>query len=270
MAKSVSDFLLERLSAWGVKRIFGFPGDGINAIMGALDAAGDRFELVRVSHEEMAAFMACAHAKYTGEVGVCLATSGPGAIHLLNGLYDAKMDHQPVVAIVGQQSRLALGGSYQQEVDLSLLFRDVRRLRPNGEPPGPGPPPCRSSGPTSSVGGACGDLHHLPNDVQEMDAVETPPRAPWHGALGNRLLAAPYRPGRSRPRTGCGRPQRGRAGGDAGRGRGAPGDRRGDRGGRHAAGRASPRPCSAKPPSRTTCPKLPARSVCWAPSRAGR
>ena len=101
MSKSVSDFLFERLSAWGVKRIFGFPGDGINGLMGALHRAGDRFKLVRTSHEEMAAFMACAHAKFTGEVGVCLATSGPGAIHLLNGLYDAKMDHQPVVAIVG-------------------------------------------------------------------------------------------------------------------------------------------------------------------------
>src|SRR5436853_2889428 len=93
--------------------------------MGALERAGDAMRFVQVRHEEMAAFMACAHAKFTGEVGVCLATSGPGAIHLLNGLYDAKLDHQPVVAIVGQQARSALGGSYQQEVDLVTLSQDV-------------------------------------------------------------------------------------------------------------------------------------------------
>ena len=109
MSKTVSDFLLDRLEAWGIRRIYGYPGDGINGIMGALDRAGDRFEFVQARHEEMAAFMACAHAKFTGEVGVCLATSGPGAIHLLNGLYDAKLDHQPVLAIVGQQARMALG-----------------------------------------------------------------------------------------------------------------------------------------------------------------
>jgi pyruvate dehydrogenase (quinone) len=125
MAKTVSDFLVERLHEWGVRRIFGYPGDGINGIMGALGRAEGQIEFIQVRHEEMAAFMACAHAKFTGEVGVCLATSGPGAIHLLNGLYDAKLDHQPVVAIVGQQARAALGGSYQQEVDLPSLFKDV-------------------------------------------------------------------------------------------------------------------------------------------------
>jgi pyruvate dehydrogenase (quinone) len=125
MAETVSDFLISRLNAWGISRIYGYPGDGINGIMGALERAGDRMRFIQVRHEEMAAFMACAHAKFTGEVGVCLATSGPGAIHLLNGLYDAQMDHQPVVAIVGQQSRAALGGSYQQEVDLASLFKDV-------------------------------------------------------------------------------------------------------------------------------------------------
>src|SRR5476651_252996 len=125
MAVNVSDFLLQRLTAWGVQRIYGYPGDGINGLMGALDRAGDRFQFIRVSHEEMAAFMACAHAKFTGEVGVCMATSGPGAIHLLNGLYDAKLDHQPVVAIVGQAATTAIGGSYQQEVDLVSLFKDV-------------------------------------------------------------------------------------------------------------------------------------------------
>jgi pyruvate dehydrogenase (quinone) len=125
MAQTVSDFIVQRLSDWGIRRIFGYPGDGINAIMGSLSKAGDKVHFVQVRHEEMAALMACAHAKFTGEVGVCLATSGPGAIHLLNGLYDAKLDHQPVVAIVGQKSRKSLGGSDQQEVDLVSLFKDV-------------------------------------------------------------------------------------------------------------------------------------------------
>ena len=125
MSQTTSDFLVERIAAWGVRRIYGYPGDGINGILGALDRAGDAIDFVQVRHEEMAAFMACAHAKFTGEVGVCLATSGPGAIHLLTGLYDAKLDHQPVVAIVGQSSRVAMGGSYQQEVDLHSLFKDV-------------------------------------------------------------------------------------------------------------------------------------------------
>src|SRR6266480_902481 len=125
MGKLTADFLLERLAENGVRRIYGYPGDGINAIVGALERHKDKLEFVQVRHEEMAAFMACAHAKWTGEVGVCLATSGPGAIHLLNGLYDAKLDHQPVLAIVGQQSRMGLGGNYQQEVDLVTLFKDV-------------------------------------------------------------------------------------------------------------------------------------------------
>jgi len=125
MAMTVADQLLERLREWGVHRIYGYPGDGINAILGALDAAGNDPELIQVRHEEMAAFMACAHAKFTGQLGVCMATSGPGAIHLLNGLYDAKLDHQPVLAIVGQQAATALGGHYQQEVDLISLFKDV-------------------------------------------------------------------------------------------------------------------------------------------------
>jgi pyruvate dehydrogenase (quinone) len=125
MATLVADYILERLREWDVHRIYGYPGDGINAMLGALDRAEGDPELIQVRHEEMAAFMACGHAKFTGEVGVCLATSGPGAIHLLNGLYDAKLDHAPVVAIVGQQARSALGGEYQQEVDLVSLFKDV-------------------------------------------------------------------------------------------------------------------------------------------------
>ena len=125
MSKTVADFLLERMREWGIERIYGYPGDGINGILGALNRAGNRPELIHVRHEEMSAFMACAHAKFTGELGVCLATSGPGAAHLLTGLYDAKMDHQPVLAIVGQQARSSLGSDYQQEVDLISLFKDV-------------------------------------------------------------------------------------------------------------------------------------------------
>ena len=123
---NTSDFLLERLVEWGFYRIYGYPGDGINGIMGAFDRIGDKLEFIQVRHEEMAAFMACAHAKFTGEIGMCLATSGPGAMHLLNGLYDAKMDHVPVVAIVGQAATTALGSSYQQEVDLQVLFKTSR------------------------------------------------------------------------------------------------------------------------------------------------
>jgi pyruvate dehydrogenase (quinone) len=122
---TVGDFILKRLHEWGVDRIYGYPGDGINGIVGALDRQQDKVQFIQARHEEMAAFMACGHAKFTGEVGVCLATSGPGAIHLLNGLYDAQMDHQPVVAIVGQQKTTALGAQYQQEVDLITLFKDV-------------------------------------------------------------------------------------------------------------------------------------------------
>jgi pyruvate dehydrogenase (quinone) len=122
---TVGDFLIQRLHQWGINRIYGYPGDGINGIMGALNRASDWMRFIQVRHEEMAAFMACAHAKFTGEVGVCVATSGPGAIHLLNGLYDAKMDHQPVVCIIGQQHTSAIGGAYQQEVDLVSLFKDV-------------------------------------------------------------------------------------------------------------------------------------------------
>src|SRR4051795_8745608 len=122
----VAEWILNRLKEWDVHRIYGYPGDGINAFLGALARVENHDPFfTQTRHEEMAAFMACAHAKFTGEVGVCMATSGPGAIHLLNGLYDAKLDHQPVLAIVGQQKRMSLGSSYQQEVDLQSLFKDV-------------------------------------------------------------------------------------------------------------------------------------------------
>ncbi|WP_413795197.1 MULTISPECIES: thiamine pyrophosphate-requiring protein [unclassified Pseudomonas] len=125
MTMTVGDFLVERLSQWGVTRIFGYPGDGINGVFGALSRAQGKIEFIQARHEEMAAFMASAHAKFTGGLGVCIATSGPGASHLITGLYDARMDHMPVLAIVGQQARAALGGHYQQELDLVSMFKDV-------------------------------------------------------------------------------------------------------------------------------------------------
>ncbi|RBI68644.1 thiamine pyrophosphate-requiring protein [Vreelandella sulfidaeris] len=179
--QQVGDFLLKRLGEWGVKRIYGYPGDGSNGIMGGLNRADDQFEFIQTRHEEMAAFMACAHAKFTGEVGICTATSGPGAIHLLNGLYDAKKDHQPVVAIVGQQARAAMGGEYQQEVDLLSLFKDVAHEFVH-------------------MATSPAQIRHLvdrairialsertvtaiiiPNDLQTQPAVETPPHA--HGTI---------------------------------------------------------------------------------------
>jgi len=189
MSQTVGDYLLERLSTWGVQRIYGYPGDGINGIMGAFTRSsnGDRREnghapeFIQVRHEEMAAFMACAHAKFTGELGVCMATSGPGAVHLLNGLYDAKLDHQPVVAIVGQQARAGLGGSYQQEIDLQNLFKDVahefvevamvpeqiRHLVDRA---------CRIALAERTVTALI-----IPNDLQEADAVAQPPHK--HGTV---------------------------------------------------------------------------------------
>ncbi len=116
MSKTVGDFVWARLHDWGVRRVFGYPGDGINGLLGALQRSDQAIELIQVRHEEMAAFMASAHAKFTGELGVCLATSGPGASHLITGLYDAKADHMPVLAIVGQAPRAAIGAHYQQSI----------------------------------------------------------------------------------------------------------------------------------------------------------
>jgi pyruvate dehydrogenase (quinone) len=125
MSQTVGDFLVQRLHDWGVRHIFGYPGDGINGVFGALNRAGDKIKFIQARHEEMAAFMAAAYAKFSGQLGVCIATSGPGASHLITGLYDARMDHQPVLAIAGQQARNALGGRYQQELDLVSMFKDV-------------------------------------------------------------------------------------------------------------------------------------------------
>jgi len=187
---NVSDFFWKRMSDWGVRRIFGFPGDGINGLMGGLARTEGKIDFVQARHEEMAAFMACAHAKFTGEVGVCLATSGPGAIHLLNGLYDARLDHQPVVAIVGQQARTALGGHYQQEVDLHTLFKDVA-----GEYVEMATEPAQvrhviDRAMRIAIANRAVTAIIVPNDLQELAAVETPPRA--HGTVHSGIgYAAP-------------------------------------------------------------------------------
>ena len=185
MGKKVSDFLLQRLHEWGVRRIYGYPGDGVNGLMGALDRAGDQFKLVRARHEEMCAFMACAHAKFTREVGVCMATSGPGAIHLLNGLYDAKLDHQPVLAIVGQSPRSAMGGQYQQEVDLMSLFKDVAC---DYEQMIMVPAQVRHVVDRAfriAVAKRTVTCIIVPSDVQELDALDPPPR--MHGTIHSGL-----------------------------------------------------------------------------------
>jgi pyruvate dehydrogenase (quinone) len=190
MADLVADFVLRRLREWGVHRIYGYPGDGINGFLGALDRAEGDPELVQTRHEETAAFMACGHAKFTEEVGVCLATSGPGAIHLLNGLYDAKLDHAPVVALIGQQKRVSLGAEYQQEVDLQTLFKDVSEYVQY----------CMEPAQARHLVDSA--LRHaldrrgvatiiFPNDIQEEKAVESPRRA--HGSVYSSV-------GYSRPR----------------------------------------------------------------------
>lgn len=192
MATTVSDFILERLRAWGVERIYGYPGDGINGMLGALDRASEQGpRLIQVRHEESAAMMACAHAKFTGTLGVCLATSGPGAIHLLNGLYDAKADHQPVLCIVGQQRRAALGGDYQQEVDLAALFKDVaheyvRMAVTPGQVRHLIDRAARIALARRSV-----TCVILPNDIQEMEAVPVPPAE--HGTVHSGVGYVPPR-----------------------------------------------------------------------------
>src|SRR5215216_631108 len=181
MAKTVSDFVLARLGAWGVHRLFGYPGDGINGLLSALGRLEDcKLDFIQVRHEEEAAFMACGHARFTGEVGVCLATSGPGAIHLLNGLYDAKLDHQPVLAIVGQQVRAALGGHYQQEVDLAALMNDVAVFVQTCTAPTQARHLIdRAMRLAQAERGVA--VVVFPNDVQEAEAVEAPEHA--HGTV---------------------------------------------------------------------------------------
>ena len=180
MADTTSDYLLQRIYDWGVRLIYGFPGDGINGILGALDRAKDRIRFIQSRHEELAAFSACAHAKFTGQVGVCMATSGPGAIHLLNGLYDAKKDHQPVVAIVGQSATFALGADFQQEVDLQTLFKDVAD-RYVGMVQSPiAVRHVVDQAFRIAIAERTVTCIIIPADIQEQSAVESPPRK--HGA----------------------------------------------------------------------------------------
>jgi len=176
----VADYVLQRLTEWGIHRIFGYPGDGINGFLGALDRAKGDPEIIQPRHEEMGAFMATAHAKFTGQIGCCMATSGGGAIHLLNGLYDAKLDHQPVLAIVGQQKRISLGAAYQQEIDPVVLFTDVSEFVQTCMHPAQA---------RQLIDRACKIALFrrgvatiiFPEDVQEEDAQPSPPR--MHGAV---------------------------------------------------------------------------------------
>jgi pyruvate dehydrogenase (quinone) len=200
MSENVSQYILGRLlRQWGVRRIYGYAGDGIIGFLGALrgEPGRDVPEFVQVRHEEMAAFMACAHAKFTGEVGVCMATSGPGAIHLLNGLYDAKLDHQPVVALVGQQPRPALGGNYQQEVDLQVLFKDVAHeyVQVCMDPAQARHLVDRAL--RIALDERTVTCVIVPVDVQEADAVPEPPRA--HGTVHS---GPGFQRGRSLPEDG--------------------------------------------------------------------
>jgi pyruvate dehydrogenase (quinone) len=186
----VADYVLNRLTEWGVHRIYGYPGDGINGFLGALDRADGDPDFIQVRHDEESAFMACGHAKFTGEVGVCLATSGPGAIHLLNGLYDAKLDHAPVVAIVGQQKRMSLGAEYQQEVDLQTLFKDVSAyVHVCMEPAQARHLVDRAMRIAQAERAVCTLV--FPNDVQEEEAVESPQR--MHGAVYSAIGYVPPR-----------------------------------------------------------------------------
>jgi len=190
MAQLVADFVLSRLEEWGVHRVFGYPGDGINGFLGAFDRADGDPEFIQARHEEMAAFMACGHAKYTGEVGVCFATSGPGAIHLLNGLYDAKLDHAPVVAVIGQQKRVSLGAEYQQEVDLGVLFKDVSEYVQVCMEPAQARHLIDRAVRTALDRKGVATLI-FPNDVQEEKAMASPPRE--HGAVFSSVGYSPPR-----------------------------------------------------------------------------
>ncbi len=180
MAELVADFVLGRLRDWGVHRVFAYPGDGINGMLGAFGRADGNPEFIQPRHEEMAAFMACAHAKFTGEPGCCMATSGPGAIHLLNGLYDARLDHQPVVAIVGQQKRISLGAGYQQEVDLDHLFADVSEVCQVVMHPAQARHVIDRAFKTALTRRGVATVI-IPEDIQEEEAVPSPPK--MHGAV---------------------------------------------------------------------------------------
>jgi pyruvate dehydrogenase (quinone) len=180
MSKTVGDFVVERLQRWGVRHIFGYPGDGINGVFGALNRAGGKIEFIQTRHEEMAAFMASAYAKFSGNLGVCIATSGPGASHLTTGLYDALLDHQPVLAIVGQQARNALGGQYQQELDLVSMFKDVAGAYVQQASTPPQVRHLIDRAARVALARRTVTAIVLPNDLQD-EPYEDPPRA--HGTL---------------------------------------------------------------------------------------
>ncbi|WP_202125769.1 thiamine pyrophosphate-binding protein [Actinomadura physcomitrii] len=196
MGQQVADYVLERLREWGIDRVFGYPGDGINGMLGAFDRAKGHPEFIQTRHEEMAAFMACAHAKFTGEVGVCIATSGPGAIHLLNGLYDAKLDHQPVVAIIGQQKRQSQGTHYQQEVALENLFSDVSEFVQICMDPGQMRHIVDRAFKTALTTRGVATII-VPEDVRESDAVPSPPKEHGSSPLFSFRALGPSSPGSS-------------------------------------------------------------------------
>ena len=191
MSQTVGDFVVERLHAWGVRKIFGYPGDGINGVIEALNRADGKIELIQVRHEEMAAFMASAYAKFSGELGVCLATSGPGASHLVTGLYDARLDHMPVLAIVGQQSRNAMGGHYQQEVDLCSLYKDVAGAFVQQAATRPAGPPSDRSGCPHRGQPAPGHGRDFAERPAGRD-LRKPAAQAWDPALGRRLRQAAH------------------------------------------------------------------------------
>jgi pyruvate dehydrogenase (quinone) len=264
-----SDQLLERLHAWGVRRVFGYPGDGINGLMGAFDRIGERMEFIQARHEELAAFMATAHAKFTGEVGVCMATSGPGAIHLLNGLYDAKArppaggGHRRPAGAYRARGRLPAGSGPAEPVQ-----GRGARVRARGHGARAGAPPGRPRDAHREGPAHASPASSSRNDLQELDAVRDAAARARHGAFRHRH--APPGPWCRPKRTACS-------------GRSA--ERRqkvailAGAGALHATdelvevaellGPASPRPCSARRRCRTTCPSSPAPSACWAPSPAG-
>src|SRR5438270_4335026 len=184
MAKTAGDLLVERLIDWGVDTIFGYPGDGINAIFEALRTRQDKLKFIQVRHEEAAAFAACGYAKFTGRLGVCLATSGPGGIHLLNGLYDAKCDGQPVLAITGHTFHDLIGTHYQQDVDLTKVFMDVAAF--NERVMGPGHVHNAVDEAVKTALGLRTVAHlSIPKDIQEWDRSDAAPsetNIPKHSA----------------------------------------------------------------------------------------
>ncbi len=185
MSQNVSEFVWQRLSEWGLSRVYGYPGDGVGGLDVALEKAKDFMHYVQVRHEEMAAFMASAHAKFTGQPGLCYATSGPGAIHLLTGLYDAKADHVPWSRSSGSRPALRLGSHYQQEVDLQTLFADVSEYVMTATVPGQVRTLIDRAVRIAQAKRAVTCVI-IPNDLQELDYADLPDGA-WRDPHGRRL-----------------------------------------------------------------------------------